>query len=234
MDKRLEKIVEDMAQNALGLDDEFHFKCKGCGKCCKNRHDIMLTTRDLYSIGRSLHRTTSYVVERYCDTYIGKDSRIPIARLKPKGPEESCPLLRGKRCIVHTSKPVVCAIYPLGRAAIFEQAGKIEPKYFFQSDTCGSREQAHTVRGWLNQFGIPVEDEFFQLWTEMSTFLSTAFRELESQGTTDKSRERLWNIAFFHMYINYDTGKDLMPQYQENMATLRELLANMGEVAEHA
>ena len=227
MDRRLEKIVKGIEQNTLGLDDEFYFKCKTCGKCCKNRHDILLTTRDLYNIAHALHRTTSYVVERYCDVYIGKDSRIPIVRLKPTGPEESCPLLRNKRCIVHSAKPVVCAIFPLGRAATFEPAEKIEPKYFFQPDACGSREQAHTVRSWLNQFGIPVEDTFFPLWTEINTLMSTSFRELEAQSTPDEVMERLWDIAFFHMYINYDTGKNLIPQYQKNAKILRVLVAKV-------
>jgi len=230
MDKRLEKIVENMEQNALGIDDEFHFKCRVCGKCCKNRHDIMLTTRDLYNIAHELHRTTGYVVDRYCEAYIGGSSRIPIVRLKPTGPDQACPLMRDKRCIVHTAKPVVCAIYPLGRAVNFEQMEendetKIKPTYFFQPDACGSRDQVHTVRSWLNQFGIPVEDEFFPLWTEMNTLMSTSFRDLESQNTPDEPMNRLWDIAFFHMYISYDTEKDLMPQYRENMEKIRELLA---------
>ena len=209
MDKRTEKIFEDMENNSLGLDDSFDFKCRSCGKCCKNRHDIILTTRDLYSIARSLGRAPDYVVKRYCDVYVGDSSRIPIVRLKPTGSEQACPLLHQKRCIVHTGKPVICALYPLGRAASFGQTGedaempeKSEPKYFFQSDACGSRDQTHTVRSWLNHFNIPIEDEFYPLWNEMTVLLSTSFRKLESQEASVEALERLRVIAFLQMYIN--------------------------------
>ncbi len=183
MDNRTEKIYQDMQAGALGLDDTFKFKCRGCGKCCKNREDILLTARDLHNIARDLGRTIPEIVERYCEVYIGGTSRMPVVRLRPTGPDKACPLLRNKRCIVHKSKPIVCALFPLGRAFARpeEDAGDagtqdIKPQYFMQSNVCGSKEHEQTVRSWLEEFGIPAEDEFYSLWTQAAIAVSTFFR----------------------------------------------------------
>ena len=47
MDKRMQEILENYEKNALGMDDTFQFKCRECGKCCKNREDILLTIMGL-------------------------------------------------------------------------------------------------------------------------------------------------------------------------------------------
>ena len=239
MDTRLQKIYEDMENNTLGIDDTFQFKCRTCGKCCKNRHDIILTTRDLHNIARSLGRSMQYIVEQYCHVYIGHSSRIPIVRLKPTGPEQTCPLLRNRRCIVHSAKPIVCALFPLGRAmnveaskSCVELTEKIQPTYFLQPDTCGSKDQTHTVRSWLEEFGVPVQDEFYSLWTENFIYLSDAFRKFDELKIPDKQMQPLWDLTYSAAYVSYDTEKDLIPQFQESMVRLRGFFEKVMAVSE--
>jgi Fe-S-cluster containining protein len=239
MDKRTEKIMADMENNALGLDDTFRFKCRACGKCCKNRYDILLTTRDLHNIARELGRTIEYVIERYCETYIGHSSRIPIVRLRPAGPEQACPLMYNKRCIVHKAKPVVCAIFPLGRGYKMDMsengAGKPETykaTYFFQPDTCGNRDHIHTVRSWLEEFGIPAEDEFFSLWTELTIELGEMFNNLEAAGVPESLMKHFWGAVYSAVYVSYDANKDLIPQFRENAAKLRSGLPEIAALSQ--
>lgn len=231
---RMEQIMKDMEANTLGLDDTFQFKCRACGKCCKNRHDILLTTRDLHNIARELGRTIEYVLERYCETYIGESSRIPIVRLLPTGPEQACPLMYNKRCIVHKAKPVVCALFPLGRGYKMnatengiDRPEKYVPTYFFQPDTCGDRNQTHTVRSWLEQFGIPVEDEFYSLWTGLTSELAEMCRRLEAAGAPKSTMDILWRGVYSAVYVSYDAEKELIPQFRENASKIRDLMGKV-------
>jgi Fe-S-cluster containining protein len=231
MDTRMERAYQDMQQNALGLDDAFTFKCRACGRCCKNRHDIILTTRDLFNISRSLGRTMQYTVERYCVTYIGDSSRVPIVLLDSVGPDQACPLLRNRRCIVHKSKPVVCALYPLGRGIVFESPDlgenlpdALKPVYFIQSSICGGKEQTHTVRGWLNMFNLPADDEFYSLWTKALKLLTESCVRLEAAKTSNSLMETVWALIFAALYQNYDIEADLIPQFRENTEKLSELI----------
>ena len=229
MNQREKNIIENCSNNALGMDDTFQFKCRECGKCCQNREDIMLTARDLHRMAAELGRTMEYIVRRYCEVYIGESSRIPIVRLKPSGINRVCPLLRGKRCLVHKSKPTICALYPLGRAILFDPADIGAPGsklvYFHQPTSCGEKTQPHTVSGWLNKFGLPIEDEFHSLWTDAIMFVSEFSQNAESTETPKKTLEQLWETAFFELYINYATEEDLIPQFRANMARLQGWLA---------
>ena len=43
MAKEFRKDIDYMMSHKMGLDDTFRFHCKACGKCCKNREDVLLT-----------------------------------------------------------------------------------------------------------------------------------------------------------------------------------------------
>jgi Fe-S-cluster containining protein len=233
MDQLRQNLAENLDQYRLGPDEKFQFKCRSCGKCCKNRNDIMLTTRDLYNIARKLGTTIEAVMDTYCESYIGDTSRIPIVRLRPVGKTNSCPLLNGERCLVHDSKPAVCALYPLGRVYAPNKEGTTG----FHSDTgviyimqpveCGSRNRNNTVKSWLEKFGIPVEDEFFILWNETVVFLAELFRGLYEKNTPSYVLDASWGITFGALYAAYDTGVDVLPQFRENTAKLRQVLLDM-------
>jgi Fe-S-cluster containining protein len=234
----MQKIFEDYENHSLGLDDTFRFKCRGCGKCCKNRDDILLTARDLHNIARDLGITAAETVNRYCESYIGGTSRIPVVRLRSRGPEKACPLLWNRRCKVHRAKPVVCALFPLGRAyagpagsGAGGSPSEIGPRYFVQSAACGSQAHTHTVRSWLEKFGIPAEDDFYVLWNETVMFLSDYFRGLEEKKTPDHILERLRDITFVTLYIGFDPNLDLVPQFRKNAAKLKDCLLKLKAMA---
>lgn len=228
MDKWRQELAENIDKYILGPDEKFQFKCLGCGKCCKDREDIMLTTRDLYNIAKKLGMTMEGAIETYCDTYIGRDSRIPIVRLQPRGQANACPLLKDKRCSVHDAKPAVCALFPLGRVMMKKtEDSAISAGYILQPISCGSRTRTHTVKSWLEKFGIPMEDEFYVLWNETILFLSEYFCGLEEKKVPDFVLEMLWNMTFGALYAAYDTGVDLIPQFRENTSKLKQILSDL-------
>ncbi len=232
MDRTKQDLVENLDKYKLGLDDKFRFKCLGCGKCCKNRNDILLTTRDIHRIAVKLGMTMRSVLDTYCEAYVGRDSRIPIVRLRPAD-NNNCPLLKATRCAVHDAKPFVCALFPLGRVSVpnrEETSGLVSETgltYIMQPVECGSRTRSYTVRAWLEKFGIPVEDEFYTLWNETVVFLVELFRGLEVKHTPQDVMEAYRAIAFSALYAAYDTGVELLPQFRENANELRKAITMM-------
>ena len=226
MDNRLKEIAENLETYKIGLDDSFSFKCRSCGKCCKNREDIMFTTRDIFRIAKHLGRTSVDIIKSYCDWYIGNDSRVPIVRLKPHGPANACPFLVQKHCSIHEVKPVVCALFPIGRTYMAsEKPDKGEeptyvPGYIFQPTDCGAGRKTHTVRQWLEKFNIPVDDEFYIEWNKMIVFVSKNIKALEEQFS-QKSLVPLQDTLFELIYVQYDTDGDMLTQFGENMAKVK-------------
>lgn len=235
MDERALDIFNNLERMKIGLDDKFKFECHMCAKCCLHRDDVLLNPKDIYNAAKELNLTTGEFVEKYCETYIGSDSRIPIVRLKPKGSVHRCPLLKDRKCMVHRSKPTVCAMYPIGRCVIL--AGKTAAdididsvQYIFNRPDCKGSESSepHTVREWLEAFGIPVEDEYFVKWQRMVMEMGTVFRKIERK-MSEKTLKMLWNAAFIGLYLHYDTEQDFMGQFEENVQKFTELLHSVVE-----
>jgi len=228
MNQRMQKALYDCQNHQIGLDDTFSFKCRACGRCCENRDDILLTARDLFNIAQFFSKKPGEIVARYCKVYTAESSRIPVIRLKPRGPENVCPLLLKKRCVVQSVKPVVCALHPIGRAAILPQetaqaeiSEDILSGYFLPPVKCGSRTETNTVRNWLGQFGIPLQDEFFSLWTSLIIYLSEYFTQLEAHNTADDVIEYLRSAALNLLYLCYDTGAEFMPQFRIRVSEMK-------------
>ena len=233
MDKRLIGIVNDLDRMKIGLDDTFKFECKMCGKCCIHREDILLNPKDVYNMSKELNLTTEDLVEKYCEAYIGPDSRIPIIRLLPRGSVKRCPLLKDRKCKVHSSKPTVCAMYPIGRCITLlgKTVADIDSiQYIFNKPDCKGSEgsETHTVREWMESFGIPINDEFFIKWQKMAMEMGTVFRKIEKK-VSDQTIEMLWNAAFIGLYLHYDTEQDFMNQFDENAQKFTELLHSVVE-----
>ena len=227
-DPRIE-MVTNLEKYRIGIDDTFSFKCRECGACCRQREDILLNTRDLFNIAAKLGLTMEQAIEKYCDVYVGHDSRIPIARIKPQGLLRTCPLLQGGRCIVHDMKPVVCALFPVGRVLMYgnpesgEAFDEEQLVYIINDFVCGGRRKKQTVRSWLEQFNIPVEDEYFFMWHRIVKKLSEGIRAFEEAGATEKAMDMLWGGVFAGIYVDYDTKAEFMPQFVANAEKLQHI-----------
>ena len=82
------KSPEEMEQYLLDLDSEFRFKCRRCGKCCKNQDTILFNARDIYNIAKKIGKTPKQVIEECAEVYIGDSSRIPVVHMVPVGQQQ--------------------------------------------------------------------------------------------------------------------------------------------------
>lgn len=230
MDKRLKDIVENLESMKIGLDDPFKFHCTECGKCCINREDILLTPRDIYNMSKELGIKPEEMFEQYCEVYVGSDSRVPIIRLKPRGSVKRCPLLKNRKCLVHKAKPTVCAMYPIGRCLMatnpkegLNDVTRNQLQYIFSNPECGDDSETHTVREYLESFGIPVEDDFFLKWQQTILDMGNFFRKIE-KIVSKETMELVWTAAFTGIYLHYDIGQEFVSQFTDNVKKFFEML----------
>lgn len=227
MNARMEKIINQFEKNQLGPDEPFRFHCTLCGKCCINREDILLNPRDMYNLAKELKMTPREVMDTYCETYIGSDSRLPVVRLKPRGEIKSCPLLKDRKCSVHKAKPTVCALFPIGRG-IAQKIGSTaastakDIRYFLTDPGCGDDTETHTVREWLDNFGLPVEDEFFIKWQRCLIELSQRFQKLEKKLGDDMGP--IWSLTGIFLYLMYNMEKPFEPQFKAYLGEVYEMI----------
>lgn len=233
MDQRLKAIADNFDRMKIELDATFKFHCTQCGKCCINREDIMLNPFDLFRAAKALGMTPQDFVKTYCDTYLGETSRVPIVRIQPRGSIKRCPLMKDRKCSIHSAKPTVCAMFPIGRAFRIE-AGKLDEKpiathqieYIFNAPHCGDKSETHTVREWLDAFGIPLQDEFFAKWQDVILHLGPRIQKCIDQFS-EETADRLITLCYVKLYLDYDTSKDFWPQFVENTGVIQKLMELM-------
>lgn len=157
----IKELKEQLGYEEIGLDDIFVFHCTQCGKCCIHREDILLSPKDLFHIAKKLKITPEVALAQYCETYLGRNSHIPVVRLKPQGSVKRCPLLKNQKCLVHDVKPAVCAMFPIGRYLALPSDGifpenpeELSVGYVFNDPECGDRSETHTVREWFHKFNM--------------------------------------------------------------------------------
>ncbi len=230
MDERLKEIVGNLETMKIGVDETFKFHCTMCGKCCINREDILLSPRDIYNMSKELGIKPEELFERYCEVYVGPDSRVPIVRLKPRGSVKRCPLLKNRKCMVHKAKPTVCAMFPIGRCLMatnpkegLNDITQSQMQYIFSNPGCGDGSETQTVREYLESFGIPVEDNFFLKWQQVILDMGNFFRKIE-KVVSQETMELVWTAAFTGIYLYYDIGQEFMTQFESNSKNFFDML----------
>lgn len=232
MDNNLQYIAEHLDSMTIGVDEPFKFHCDMCGKCCINREDILLNAKDIYNMSKELQMEPVDMFKKYCETYIGESSRIPIVRIKPRGSIKRCPLMKEHKCSVHKAKPTVCAMFPIGRCIKMDTANQNaeinagDIKYIFTDPGCGDNSETHTVREWLGEFGIPLEDEFFLAWNQMLSELGAIFHKGE-KVLSEEGMMAAWNLTFVKIYLDYDMTKEFLPQFKENASEVLTVMRMM-------
>lgn len=233
-----EEMFQDIESMTVGLDDTFKFHCTQCGKCCINRHDIILSPSDIFKMAKELKLSNSKFIRKYCSMHIGDHSRMPIIMLKPVGKDDRCPLLKNNKCSVHKVKPAVCGMYPLGRYIAFPKGDfgtksleGSEVKYLLQPLDCGDDSETHTVREWLSGFDIALEDTSFIQWNEAISQISTRIKELEEEQDM-LTMMGVWFITRVTMYEMYQHDKDFLPQLESNFLNLKGLLMDIPKLKE--
>ena len=223
-------LFRDLESMTIGLDDTFKFHCDQCGKCCTHREDIILSPMDIFKMAKELKMTPVEFYHEYCVFNIGEHTRMPIVRLASEGKDTHCVVLKNHRCSVHKVKPAVCAMFPLGRYMSFEKddynAESIDTskvKYLLQPPECGDESKTHTVREWLSGFDIKLEDEAFVQWQKAISRFSNKFKELEKQQDMLTMME-IWFVVRVSLYLQYDTSKEFLPQFNYNVENLLKLL----------
>ena len=228
---------EDMmiaTKNRLKPGQTFRFHCDQCGDCCRHRTDILLTPFDLNRIARHLGTKPQEVVERYCIVYVGESSRFPLVLLKAVGKDEACPFLKDNRCSIHQHKPTVCALFPLGRAMIYDRkadsGSRQERKlfYFLQDIRCGTKDETHTVKEWLGEFDLADSEVWFFAWSDALARLSVGIHALE-KIVPERVMQMVFNTIFNTIYLNYYSGMDFMQQFRANAEKAETLLRDLKE-----
>lgn len=216
----------NLNQNYIGKDQEFRFRCTRCGEWCRNKAPqdrILLSTVDLYRAANALNVDMQDVIAQSCDMVPGKESMIPLMVMKQRL-DGSCIFLKKGKCTVHDNKPLVCAMYPLGRLSFLnEETGEYDFHYYlknFQAEGChAASDETWTPEKWLARFDVERYDECVRLYRQLGEACSKLMHSCE----TDDEKREMFGTSFYMIFAKYDRTQPLREQMEMNLAFIRSL-----------
>jgi len=202
----------------LAPGDKFRISCGKLGDCCRDREDnpIMVSAYDAHRLRQHLGISGREFADKYGKTILGTESQLPLMILRNECTDKSkkhsqCIFLKENLCSVYKDRPLVCRLYPVGRA--------VDPdlnSYFFLTKTsnccqagCG---REHTIENWLKS----TEVEPYTEWNDR-------FNELYMQINHEKYKalDQAYKAAFGNILYDIDAiDRMLPPERLEVLATL--------------
>ena len=204
--------LNDILNSALKSDVTFCFSCQMCGACCRKRQEpIVITGLDIFRIAKALNQKPLDVITKYTKGHMGSESNLPVIFLDER-PDGSCKLLHKGKCTVQQDKPIVCALYPLGR---FLKPGDTEFGYILSTSSClGTRksDKQWTLQQWLENFGIQKYNAESLAWNSLLLGIAKITANLRIEKIPIEIRIEIFNA----LYANYSIDADFIKQVEGN------------------
>ena len=191
--------------------------CKGCSACCQSMgNSIVLDPLDIYLLTTGIHCKFEDLLADKLDLNVVEGIILP--NLKMTGKEEKCAFLNEEgRCSIHSIRPGICRIFPLGR--IYENESF---QYFLQMNECKKQNRTKVkVKKWIDTPDIKKNEMFIIRW---HYFLKELGRKLPSLSAEKVKRINMYILNIFFVTL-YEKGRDFYDQFEERMKSAEKDIA---------
>lgn len=191
--------------------------CKGNASCCRGMGTSIIL--DPYDIFRLTAEGKCNFEELLKDKIeLNLVDGIILPNLKMAGEGESCAYLREDgRCSIHTARPGICRLFPLGR--VYENGGF---HYFLQKNECQNPSKTMMkVSKWLDTPDLPRYEQFVVDWhyflKEMENFI---------QSTQEEKLVKTLNMLLLNtFYVRpYDGSREFYLQFYDRLTQVKRTL----------
>ncbi|MDE6700183.1 MAG: YkgJ family cysteine cluster protein [Acetatifactor sp.] len=181
--------------------------CEGCSDCCRGMgQSILLDPYDVYRLTTGLGRPFADFLDKEIELGVVDGYILPNLRMSGEG--EACAFLNAQgRCSVHTLRPGICRIFPLGR---FYENGVF--RYFLQTKECGAVRSKIKVSKWIDTPMQKRNRAFVTDWHYLLNDVEERLRQTEDDIFKKKLNMLLLQTFFL---TPYDGERDFYEQYEE-------------------
>lgn len=207
-DGRLYKINDMVKADCHG--------CRGCHKCCTGMgNSVVLDPYDVYRLQKGLGKEFPEMLAAEL-VELNVTGGVILPNLKMTGTEERCVFLnREGRCSIHTVRPGVCRLFPLGR--VYDRNGDFQ--YFLQMGECEEKARSKVkVSKWIDTPQQGRNHDFICKWHALVKYL-----EEKIGGAEDMEQAKALNIRMLQIFFMkpYETERDFYGQFEERLADFR-------------
>lgn len=191
--------------------------CEGCSACCKGMGDsIILDPLDIFQLSKNLLMTfEGLMAERIALNVV---DGIILPNLKMAGEKETCSFLNEEsRCSIHSFRPGICRLFPLGR---FYENNSFQ--YFLQVHECKKENRSKVkVSKWIDTPDLKKNQKFVSDWHYFQKDVQKVLKSTQNDELIKKINMYVLNQFFV---APYDMEADFYGQFGERLADAKRML----------
>ena len=194
----------DMAK--LGCNE-----CSGCSSCCRGMgQSIILDPYDVFQLQTVTGQNFAQLMQDKIELRVEDGLILPSIRMQDD--TDACGFLnRDGRCRIHTYRPGLCRLFPLGRN--YDGKGLT---YFLLEDACLIHNRTKVkIRKWLGIEQITKYENFLTAWHDLRKEVQTQIIENHSDDFTHKVNVRFLETFYQKPYV---VSYDFFSQFEERSA----------------
>lgn len=184
--------------------------CAGCFSCCHGMGtSIVLDPLDVYRLSSKLNLTFEGLLAEHVELNIADGMILP--NLKMAGNEEKCTFLNADgRCSIHSFRPGICRLFPLGR--YYENDGF---RYFLQVHECPKENKTKVkVKKWLDMPNLKEYEAFVLKWHDLLIRLQ---EEIEKNPEEEHVKEISMYLLNQFYVKNYSSEEQFYEEFEQRL-----------------
>jgi len=186
--------------------------CEGCSDCCQGMGDtILLDPYDINRLTKGLSLSFQELLENVVELHVEDGLVLPNLKMNEL---EKCSFLNEKgRCDIHSLRPGICRLFPLGR-----QYHENSLEYFLLKDECTVTNRSKVkVEKWLDTPKLAEYEKYLVAWHNLTKKL----RE-EIKSSLDEAYQKQTSMLFLQLFYQKPYGDNFYEEFYQR----RDLLLN--------
>lgn len=188
--------------------------CKGCSSCCRNMGaSIILDPLDTCRLCAGLQKSFEELLNDCLELNVVDGIILPNLRMTKD--TKTCVFLADGRCGIHTIRPGLCRIFPLGR--FYEEHSF---RYFLQTHECPAPGKSKVkIRKWIDTPDVRRYEKFIVDWH----FYLKPLQEYAMDFTHGEENIRKLNMYILNQFYlkPYATDGEFYEEFYERLETAR-------------
>ncbi|RKD29369.1 YkgJ family cysteine cluster protein [Lacrimispora algidixylanolytica] len=184
--------------------------CRGCSDCCQGMgQSVTLDPLDCYRLCKNLSCTMETLLQNNLELNVV--AGIVIPNLKMADEKERCSFLSQEgRCQIHSFRPGICRLFPLGRA--YEEEGI---RYFLQSNECKMEGKSKVkVKKWLDTTDVKQYEIFVFQWYR---YLKDLEERVKKENDPTFTNQVSMHVLKDFYLMPYDMEQDFFSQFERRL-----------------
>lgn len=218
--RKVDNLSEISDGRIYGLNDMVRAgcqDCQGCSDCCQGMgNSILLDPLDIFRLmkyeGKTFEELLAGAVE------LNVVDGIILPNLKMAGEREQCAYLNEEgRCSIHSYRPGICRLFPLGRC--YEDHSF---QYFLQTKECSRKNRTKVkVSKWIDTPDLKQNQKYIIDWHYFLKDVEEKLKELEDDVLHKKINMFVLTMFFV---TPYNGQEDFYPQFTTRLKQARSQL----------